>query len=178
MSLESNPLNFKKNISIWMTLIRKLDRKLNTSTKLIFPEVWNIKYYMWFHDIEANAFRESLRYSYEEVEKRLHNPNVLFLYIMVNNEPRALLLGYLLVNGPEKKFFLDTIAVKNQGKGIGSIILKYVIKWLKKEGYKLICLDTEEIDEKKILLRKFYERLGFILKESDIKGNLSMELTL
>jgi len=178
MSLEFNPLNFKKNKSIWITLIQKLEKKLNALTKLIFPEIWNNEYYMWFHDIEVTAFRESLRYLYEEIEKKLLNPNILFLYILVNNEPEALILGYLLVNEPKKTFFLDTLAVKSQGKGIGSLILKYVIKWLKKENYKLICLDTEEFDEKEIFLRKFYEKFGFVLKERDSKGNLSMELTL
>jgi len=178
MILEFNRLNFEKHNPIWMSLIEKLDKKLNAYAKLIFPDIWNNDYYNWFHKIEFIAFREELRYSYEEIEKRLQNPGILFFYLIVNDEPEALLLGFLLFEKPKKTFFLDTLAVKKQRRGIGSIILNSVIDWLKKEDYKIICLDTEEIDEKKTLLRKFYEKLGFKLKESDSKGNLSMILYL
>ena len=138
----------------------------------------NNEYYELFHEIEKIAFREELRYSFEELEKRLNNGNIVFLYLLVNNKLEATLLGYLFPDGVKQTFFLDTIAVKNYGKGIGFLILKWFIKWLKKEKYKFLRVETEESDEKKILLHNFYKNLGFDLKERNENGNLTMVLRL
>lgn len=178
MILKSNQLNLKKNSSIWKNLTRELNKLLHVKIELIFPHVWNADYYNWFQDIEKGAFREDLRYSFNEVERRLNNPKTLFFFILINNEPEILMLGFLLPNKTKKIFFLDTIAIKHQHKGVGTIVLKSIIKWLKKEEYDEIQLNTEEIDEKDILLKKFYEKFGFELKERDIKGNLNMFLVL
>jgi len=178
MNLKFNELNLKKHTSVWKNLTRELNKLLNVKIKIIFPQLWNANYYSWFQDIEKGAFREELRYSFNEVERRLHNPETLFFFILINNEPEILILGFLLPDKTKKIFFLDTIAVKHQHKGVGTIILKSLIKWLKKEEYNEIQLDTEEIDEKDVLLKKFYEKFGFELKERDIKGNLNMVLVL
>jgi hypothetical protein len=155
-----------------------LNKKLNASIKFVFPEFWNNEYYDWFQEIEKIAFREELRYSFKEMEKRLHNNNIVFLYLLVNNKLEATLLGYQFPDETKQTFFLDTIAVKNYGKGIGFLILKWFIKWLKKEKYKFLRVETEEIDEKKILLYNFYKNLGFNLKERNDNGNLTMVLRL
>jgi GNAT superfamily N-acetyltransferase len=178
MTLKINQLNLKRSSSVCKNLTKELNELLQVKIELIFPDIWNIDYYNWFQDIEKYAFREELRYSFKEVEERLNNAETLFFFILVNNEPEILMLGFLLPNKTKKIFFLDTVAVKHQNKGIGTIILKNLIKWLKKEGYNEIQLDTEEIDEKDILLKKFYEKFGFELKERDVKGNLNMFLIL
>jgi len=178
MSLKLNPLNLKKNESIWRSLKLELNKKLNSSIELIFPETWNNEYYEWFHQIEKIAFREELRYSFQEIERRITYDNVVFLFILVDNKLEATLLGYLFPDKTKHTFFLDTIAVKNYGKGVGVIVLSWFIKWLKKEKYKFLCVETEEMDEKKILLYNFYKNLGFTLKERNDKGNLTMILKL
>ncbi|MFW9881847.1 MAG: GNAT family N-acetyltransferase [Candidatus Thorarchaeota archaeon] len=156
MSLRFNILNFKNHASIWNKLKKNLSKIFEKDIQIVFPEEWNIKFYKWFQNVEEIAFREELRYSYKEVEERLNHMNILLLFILVNNNPEALLLGYLLPNELNKTFFLDTIATKHQGKGIGTIILKNIIKWLKREKYKFVWVETEEVDEKKIMLQKFY----------------------
>jgi len=178
MRLNLNPLNWKKNESIWRSLKLELNKKLKTSIELIFPETWNDKYYEWFQEIEKIAFREELRYSFQEIENRLNHNNVVFLFILVDNKLEATLLGYLFPDEVKHTFFLDTIAVKNYGKGIGVLVLSWFIKWLKKEKYKFLRVETEEMDEKKILLYNFYKNLGFILKERNDNGNLTMILKL
>jgi GNAT superfamily N-acetyltransferase len=157
-------------------MTKELTRSLQTEIKIIFPDIWNSYYYNWFQDIENLAFREELRYSFDEVEERFHNENLFLLFILSGDKPEAFLLGYSYLFNTKKVFFLDTIAVKHQSQGIGKIILKYLFKWVKEEKYKGIYLYTEEVDEKNIPLRNFYEQLGFILEERDVKGNLSMIL--
>ncbi|MFX0034078.1 MAG: GNAT family N-acetyltransferase [Candidatus Hermodarchaeota archaeon] len=178
MNLKLNPLNLKKNPSIWSSLKRELSKKLNSTIKLIFPEIWDNKYYEWFQNVENIAFREELRYSFKEVENRLRNDNLVFLFILSNNKPEAILLGYSFPDDNLKVFFLDTIAIKKYGKGIGILVLKWFIEWLKKENYEFIRVETEEMDEKNILLYNFYKKLGFKLKERNDKGNLTMILEL
>ncbi|MFX1378244.1 MAG: GNAT family N-acetyltransferase [Promethearchaeota archaeon] len=151
---------------------------MDSSIELIFPDTWNNEYYEWFQEIENIAFREELRYSFKEMEKRLGNDNIVFFFILVNNKLEATLLGYLFPDEEKQTFFLDTIAVKNYGKGIGVQVLSWFIKWLKKEKYKYIRVETEEIDEKKILLYNFYKNLGFSLKERNDNENLTMVLEL
>ena len=178
MSLKLNPLNLEKNISIWKSLKLELKKKLKTSVKLIFPKTWNNKYYEWFQEIEKATFREELRYSFQEMETRLNHDNVVFLFILVNDKLQVTLLGYLFPDEAKHTFFLDTIAVRNYGKGIGVLVLSWFIKWLKKEKYKFLRVETEEMDEKKILLYNFYKNLGFKLKERNDNGNLTMILQL
>jgi len=164
MELKQNSENFEKYKTLWNQLILDITNNFNE------------KFYLWFQEIEINAFREELRYSYFEVNERLRNSNIIFLFILVNLYPEALFLGYLPRGGDNQTYYFDTLAVKHQGQGIGRFIFNTVIEWAKRENFKTIMLDTEEINEKKILLQKFYESFGFRVVNKDQNENLTMVL--
>ncbi|TFG16161.1 MAG: GNAT family N-acetyltransferase [Promethearchaeota archaeon] len=176
MSLKQNAHNSKKHASIQDELVKNLTELLHANVSLIFPKAWNTEYYYWFQEIEKDAFRGELRYSFEEVEEKVNAEGVLFLFILINNVPEAFILGNASQIESREVFFLDTIAVKNRGRGIGKMLLKFLINWVKKEKYMGIFLYTEDIDEKNISLRDFYERFGFVLEKQEVDGNLSMIL--
>ena len=176
MSLIQNSLNFTRNSSIWNNLENELSELFHSKIEIIFPDEWKEKFYNWYQEVEKIAFRKNLRYSFEEVRNRLTKSNILFLFILSNNCPEAFLLGYSCQIGSKKLFFVDTIAVKKTGQGIGTILLKYLREWLQKEKYSGMKVYTEEIDEKGIKLRHFYEKLGFSLKTRENDGNLIMIL--
>ncbi|MFX0012840.1 MAG: GNAT family N-acetyltransferase [Candidatus Hermodarchaeota archaeon] len=176
MSLVPNSLNYTRNTSIWKSLEIKLVELFQSNIKIIFPDVWNDKFYNWYHEIEKIAFRENLRYSYEEVKEKLANNDILFFFILSDSNPEAFILGYSCIIDSKKLFFLDTIAVKKRGQGIGTLLIKYLSNWLEKEKYLGIKAYTEEIDEKHIMLQGFYEKLGFALETKEPNGNLVMIL--
>jgi GNAT superfamily N-acetyltransferase len=178
MELKQNSENFEKYKTLWNQLILDIENKLRKKVQIIFPDNWNENFYQWFQEIENNAFREELRYSFFEVNERLRNSNIIFLFILVDQEPEALFLGYLPRGGENQTYYFDTLAVKHQGQGIGRFIFKSVIEWVKMENFKIIMLDTEEINEKKILLQKFYESFGFRVVNKDQNEDLTMALKL
>jgi len=178
MDLTLNSDNFKKHKTLWKQLISDISNVLHKKVQIIFPDNWNEFYYLWFQDVEKNAFREDLRYNFSDVNDRLRNLNVLFFFIIVDQKPEALFLGYSPQGAENQTYYIDTIAVKHQGQGIGRFMLKSVIEWAKRVNFKTIMLDTEEIDEKKILLQKFYKGFGFRVVKKDQNENLTMVLNL
>ena len=176
MELKKNSENFEKYMTLWNQLILDITNKLRKKVQVIFPDNFNNNLYLWFQEIENNAFREELRYSYFEVNERLKNSNIIFLFILVDQEPEALFLGYSPQSEDNQIYYFDTLAVKHQGQGIGRFIFNTVIEWTKRENFKTIMLDTEEINEKKILLQKFYESFGFRVVNKDQNENLTMVL--
>ena len=178
MEIKSNNDNFKKHTDIWKKLTFDISKKLQKGVQIIFPENWNEKFFSWFQEIENNAFREELRYSFSEINDRLKNPNVLLLFILVDQSPEALFLAYSPRDGDYHTYYFDTLAVKHQGQGIGRFIFNCAIEWAKRENFKTIKLDTEEISEKKILLQKFYESFGFRVINKDKNDDLTMMLKL
>ena len=178
MDLKSNSDNYKKHIDIWRQLTLDISNKLQKKVQIVFPEDWNEKFFLWFQEIENYAFREELRYLDSEITHRLKNLNVLFLFILVDQSPEGLFLGYSPRDGNHHTYYFDTLAVKHQGQGIGRFIFNSAIEWAKRENFKTIMLDTEEMSEKKILLQKFYESFGFRVVNKDQNEDLTMQLTL
>ena len=176
MSVIPNSLNFTRNTSIWKNLENELSELFHSKIDIIFPDEWKEKFYKWYQEIEDIAFRKNLRYTFEEVKKRLTYNDIFFLFILSNNHPEAFILGYSCQIDSKKIFFLDTIAIKKRGQGIGTILLNYLKVWLQKESYSGMKVYTEEIDEKSIRLRHFYEKLGFSLETRENDGNLIMIL--
>ena len=130
MSLIPNTLNFAKNTSIWKELENNLANLFRSKIEIIFPDDWNEKFYEWYQEVEEIAFRKNLRYSFEEVRERLTNDDILFLFILSNNHPEAFILGYSCKIDFKRLFFVDTIAVKKRGQGIGTVLLNYLGKWI------------------------------------------------
>jgi GNAT superfamily N-acetyltransferase len=163
---------------VWMRLEANLSELLRRKVKLIFPSKWNKTYHNWYETLEREAFREELRYSPEEILERIDKPDLLVFFVVSEQRPLAVLLSYTMEEEWAKTLYVDTIAVREQGKGIGRAIMNAIIEWGRLKNYRAIVLDTEEQNEKGLPLRKFYEGLGFVLDDSDDHGNLTMMLRL
>jgi len=172
-------MNKARKDPIWGEIRTELKPILGNTMELVFPEIWTQTFLSWYREIEQSSFRPSLTYSEEEIMERLAEEDVLMMFITVDGHPEGLLLGYTLGGVSLETFYLDTIAIKQKGRGIGRIILTVLIRWAKKMGYRRMQLDTEFENEKGIPLGLFYEHLGFkIIDTDDEIGNVTMQLPL
>ena len=124
------------------------------------------------------SFREPLRYNSEELQSRMNKYQVLLLFILVGENPEGMILGYPVERDQGLTFYLDTLAVKTRGKGIGRVILSSIIQWARQNEFSAIELDTEAENEVGIPLQRFYEKMGFIVQSIEDDGNITMSLTL
>ncbi|NHJ13089.1 MAG: N-acetyltransferase [Candidatus Thorarchaeota archaeon] len=164
--------------AIWLSLKEKLSEILSDDVNIFFPQELEDYHVDWFMDLERVVFRSALRYSEDEIFERLQTPGHLLMYVVVNSIPEAMLFGYALPSTYVKTFHLDTIAVKQQRKGIGSRMIEALIDWARTENFLVISVDTEVEDEKGIQLQRFYEGLGFSIVAREDSGNLTMKLVL
>ena len=172
-------LNRARNDPIWKNIRTALVPILGDSVEVYFPETWSQKYLSWYREIEQSAFRLSLRYSSEEIDERLENEAVLMMFILNGNTPEGLVLGYRLDDTTDDIFYLDTIAVKQKGRGLGKNILKVLFDWARKMGFSSIQLDTEYENETGVQLSNFYQKLGFnVINTDEETGNITMRLKL
>ena len=168
----------EKDNPFWRQLLIELAKMFEGALDIIFPKEWNEQYFSWFHIIEEEDFRWELRYSFQEIAKILENPNLVFLFVTMSGEPQILLLGYSIPHEPVKSFYLDTLAVRRRGKGIGHIVMDFLICWARTKQYQTIVLDTELTDEKGIHLQQFYEKHGFKSVSRSETGNITMKCVL
>jgi GNAT superfamily N-acetyltransferase len=168
----------EKGNPFWRQLLFELAEKFEGTLDIFFPEEWNEQCFSWFHIIEEEDFRWELRYSFEEIAKILENPDLVFLFVTMEGEPQILLLGYSIPYEPVKSFYLDTLAVRRRGKGIGHIVMDFLIRWTRTKQYQTIILDTELTDEKGTPLQQFYAKHGFKIIEQSETGNVFMKRVL
>ena len=128
--------------------------------------------------MEKYGFRRELQYNFKETQKNLENPDLVFLFITKDDEPQIVILGYSILDNQKKSFYLDTFAVKPRGKGIGNIVIQFLIRWAKTKNYNSINLDTEVQDEKGFPLKEFYSKLGFETISISEKGDVIMKFKL
>lgn len=172
-------LNRARNDPLWKRIESELSLILGKGVVVFFPQVWSEQYLSWYKEIEQTSFRTALTYSQEEIEERLRKEEVVMMFILLNDNPEGLVLGYRLEDSSDDVFYLDTIAVRQKGRGIGKIILRVLFEWARKMGYKRIQLDTEEENETGIRLSYFYQQLGFkVINFEEETGNITMSLTL
>lgn len=172
-------LNRARNDPLWKRIKTELTPILGKGVVVFFPQTWSNEYLSWYKEIEQNSFRPELIYSQEEIENRLAKEEVVMMFILKHRTPEGLLLGYRLEHTSEDVFYLDTIAIKQKGRGIGKIVLNILFEWARKMGYQSIQLDTEEANETGIRLSYFYQQLGFgIISSDDETGNITMQLRL
>ncbi|TFG99204.1 GNAT family N-acetyltransferase [Candidatus Thorarchaeota archaeon] len=173
------PLNRARNDPIWKQIRTALVPILGDGVEIFFPETWSEKYLSWYKEIEKSAFRPALTYSREEIGERLEKEAVLMMFILNDSVPEGLVLGYRLEESLDDIFYLDTIAVKQKGRGLGKNILKVLFDWAKKMGFSSIQLDTEQENETGVQLSNFYQKLGFdVLYTDEETGNITMQLKL
>ena len=158
---------------IWRSLQEKIREGTCSNITMRFYSGDLRETYRWFRDIEKAAFRTELRYTPDELEERTKKDDLMFFFIFVDSSPFALVLGYRAEDFTDS-FYLDTIAVRVTGEGIGRMIMWSLSHWAKTVGYKNIVLDTEELTERGIPLKRFYEKMGFKLLERSDDGNLRM----
>jgi GNAT superfamily N-acetyltransferase len=163
---------------LWSQLVTELSRQYEAALKVVFPAELNEHTYAWFRAIEDYNFRSELRYSIDEMKPILAKPELLFLFVFKDELPEIVVLGYTNPGEPERVFRLDTFAINKRGKGIGHIVMDFLIKWARAKQYAAIELDTEETDEKGIKLQRFYEKHRFVVVARDAKGDLTMRCTL
>jgi GNAT superfamily N-acetyltransferase len=165
----------EKNNPFWQQLPKKLIGFYEGKLELVFPKELNKHYFSWFHKIEERGFRQELQYSLEQLEESLKKPELILWFLTVNDEPKIILFGYPIQQENKKIFYLDTFAVNPRGKGIGNIIIEFIIRWAQTKKYTAIILDTELKDEKGFPLKEFYEKHGFEIVSSSKKGDLIMK---
>jgi len=164
-------------LNIWKEIVPTVDELLGRESHIIYPGGTD-PYYQWFVELESDAFRSELRYSAEELEERLSNDDLLFLFITSSKGREAVVLAYEDPDNPGSALYLDTIAVKTTGHGLGSLLMKTLIRYAIAKSYSRVRLDTEDMNEKGQKLVKFYQGIGFTTTETTDDGNVTMELTL
>jgi len=162
----------------WLLLKSKLFSKISDEITLVLPKGCDEQCFRWFQILEEDDFRFDLRYTREEIIERINYPEVLFFFILRDKIPEILVLGYKLPDSETPLFYLDTLAVRQRGRGIGDIVMQFLIQRARSKQYHAIILDTEEKDEKGIPLQRFYEEHGFKTIARTESGDLTMRLDL
>ena len=171
-------IQHEKDNHFWHQLLDELANLIEGKLELVFPSEANMHYFVWFHSMEEAGFRNELQYSFEEFTKSLENPELVFWFITVDGEPQILVLGYSIPDESKKSFYLDTFAVKPRGKGIGNIVMEFLIRWAQTNQYHAIVLDTEYMDEKGIPLQQFYVKHRFETVSTSERGDIIMKRIL
>ena len=125
-------------------------------------------------EIDHEKFRSELWYSSEELLEKSMKKDFICLILHVDNEPMAFLYGYDDEFDP-LWFFLDEIATKIEGKGIGKVLLILLLIYCFELNYTFVTLYTEDQDEKGRHLRDFYENLGFTYMGTDPEVGVIMK---
>ena len=178
MSKTKAILQPEKENPMWQQLLDILAIRYEGKLEIVFPTEWNKYYFSWFHSMEESGFRRELQYSFEELAKILENPDLIFWFIIADGEPEIILLGYSISDKPAKSYYFDTFAVKRRGKGIGNIVIEFLIRWAKTKQFQSIVLDTELKNEKGISLPQFYAKHGFETVSISEKGDVVMKFML
>jgi GNAT superfamily N-acetyltransferase len=168
----------EKDNQVWSQLLDELGSLYEGRLEIVFPSELNRHYFSWFHGMEEAGFRRELQYSFEELLKIFENPELVFWFITADGEPQILVLGYSTLDEQKKSFYLDTFAVKPRSKGIGNVVIEFLIRWAKTKHYHSIGLDTEDRNEKGIPLQQFYAKHGFETVSTSEKGDLIMKRRL
>ncbi len=122
--------------------------------------------------IDRSMFRDELRYSVDELQKKGEMNGFVLIVVRFGIEPVAFFFGY---EDPNFKgsYYGDTLASVVEGKGIGSSLFSLVHIYCYENGYTHFSCHTEEMDEKGRRLRDWYlgagmQYLGTHPKEGDL----------
>lgn len=123
--------------------------------------------------VDAQKFREELRYRHEEVLEHSSIPGFLLILAECGGQPLGIVYGY---DEPENGFFLDTLASMVERKGIGHTLATLIVVHAQNTGHNHVTLYTEEQDEKGRQLRRFYEKMGFVYLDTEPRKGDVMKL--
>jgi ribosomal protein S18 acetylase RimI-like enzyme len=175
--LKSSDSTTRSALHVWDEICAAMQIRLGKPLHIVYPGRSH-PYYQWFVEIESGAFRPELRYSQEELEKRLENNNLLFLFLTSDEEREGVVLAYDDPDSPDDTLYLDTIAVKKTRQGLGRVLMDALVRYARIKEYRAIRLDTETVNERGHELVKFYQSLGFSETDATEDGNISMMLNL
>ncbi|TVR91965.1 MAG: GNAT family N-acetyltransferase [Spirochaetaceae bacterium] len=91
--------------------------------------------------VEAAAFSPELRYSIEDMRERAGRQGFEGMLLEDASGPAAIMLVYRLES--EGGLYLDTLAVRDRGRGTGTRLLTFLIHRCRSAGIAEIRLDTE-----------------------------------
>ena len=127
--------------------------------------------------IDHEKFRPELQYTIEELMARIGNGGFVMFMLTCDGEPTAFFYGYN-DESDVSRFFLDSVATRVEGKGIGSIMVTLALVYSHDVGYRSVELYTEEEDERGRHLVKFYEDMGFEVTGRDPEKGVVMRSNL
>jgi GNAT superfamily N-acetyltransferase len=116
--------------------------------------------------IDHEKFREELWITHEELEEKTGQRGFIAFMLYSDGQPVAFLYGYQVPVDPSG-FFLDEVATRIEGRGIGKILIVLSLIYCGEVGYDYIILYTEKSDDKGRSLEEFYEHMGFYLLNRD-----------
>ncbi len=93
---------------------------------------------------------------------KIKNKEIFVIYDKNKQYAGHLCFGKHLLNPPfAKGVFVEEMAIKNahQGQGLGSLLMKHLFDYCKKNRIKMVYVSTGDYGDNKAI--KFYERLGF-----------------
>lgn len=151
----------------------RLTEKLGENVSIGFRTYLDQKTIEKITAIDHEKFRSELWYSSDELIEKSLKKDFLCLVAHVNNDPVAFLYGYD-DEFDSQWFFLDEVATRIEGKGIGKVLILLLLVYCFELGYAFITLYTEEHDEKGRRLREFYEHLGFTYMSTDVEHGVVM----
>lgn len=138
----------------------RLTEKLGEPITISFRTYLDERHIQKITEIDHEKFRSELWYSSEELIEKSMKKDFICLIVHMNGEPTAFLYGYDDEFDPHW-FFLDEIATKQEGKGIGKVLIILLLVYCFELDYTFVTLYTEDQDEKGRRLREFYEHLVF-----------------
>lgn len=127
--------------------------------------------------IEEKTFRPELRYTREELLRRMEENFFFLLMVYAPGNPVGFAMGY---KDPEdtSSFYLDTLATVVQRKEIGSTLLRLVAIICFEQGFRHVTIRTEEYDEPGISPKSFYEKWNFYMIACDPSEGIGMKKDL
>lgn len=93
---------------------------------------------------------------------KIKNKEIFVIYDEKKHYAGHLCFGKHLLNPPfAKGVFVEEMAVKKayQGKGLGSLLMKYLFTYCKKNKIKMVYVSTGDYGDNKAI--RFYEKIGF-----------------
>lgn len=139
---------------------KRLTGKLGEPVSIHFTPFLDSRLIEKITEIDHTKFRTELWYSSDELIEKSNKKDFICLIAETSGEPLAFLYGYD-DEFDKSWFYLDEIATKVEGKGVGKILILLLLVYCYELGYQFVSLYTEEQDEKGRRLREFYEHLGF-----------------
>ena len=148
--------------------------------RLVVFERWDDGLAAAFHRLESSSFRRELRYDRAELEERAARPGFEGLLAFGGREPEAGAVAYEWMR--PGVLYLDVLAVRLPGRGLGSKLMEAVVRGARKAGYGALRLDTETVSERGQPLVDWYRRFGFLTADPEEddgpEGNVPMVLSL